>query len=149
MDDLLKDLCQLNTAYNSRLFLLKKTVQLADFEYLNQHKHFDLALAFLVIHQITNNFKEQLQILKSLLSLCDNLIIEVSDDSSFRLTRHCKELVKQSGAAYLGQVKRYKDPIRQETGYLFWFKNETSPKSYTQKGILQHDTFDYLHGVYP
>jgi hypothetical protein len=143
--DMLYDLCLKNRDLNN-IFYLNKRMDLSDLFFLNQREHFDIVVAFLVVHLMHEKLQDQIKIIDSLLTLGDNLILEVANDVGVIHTAYVEYLSQSLGGQYLGEVKRHKNPDSQSTGKLFWFKqNRSSPF----RGELQPETFTHLNGVYP
>ena len=118
---MLQDLC----LYNSRLTnisYLNKRMDILDLSFLNQNKHFDVVIAFLVVHLMHDSLGEQIKIIESLLNLGDNLILEVANDVGVIHTSYIEFLSETLDCQYLGEVKRHKNSDSTSTGKLFWFK---------------------------
>jgi hypothetical protein len=143
--DMLYDLCLKNHDLNN-IFYLNKKINLHDLFFLNQKEHFDVVIAFLVVHLMSDKLQDQIEIINKLITLGDNLILEVANDVSIIHTAYVEYLSRSLGGQYLGEVKRHKNPISQSTGKLFWFK-QNQPSLSTSN--LQPETFTYLNGVYP
>lgn len=143
--DMLYDLCLKNRDLNNIFFLNKKMV-LSDLFFLNQREHFDIVVAFLVVHLMHEKLQEQVEIINSLLALGDNLILEVANDVDVIHTAYVEYLSQSLGGQYLGEIKRHKNQASQSTGKLFWFKQNRSP---TSRSEIQPETFTHLNGVYP
>lgn len=149
--DMLYDLCLFN-AHLPNIIYLNKRMDVADLTFLNAHEHFDVIIAFLVVHLMEDSLKKQAEILNSLLSLSDNLILEVANDVGVTHSAYVEYLCESLNGEYLGEVKRHKDPHSESTGKLFWFKskklrNTTAP---TLPFIaIQKETFLHLNGLYP
>ena len=148
--DMLFELCQLNN-YLNNVFYLDKRVDLSDLSYLNEHEHFDVVIALLVVHLMGKSIQDQIDIIEKLLSLGDNLILEVANDVNVIHTSYVEFLSKKLDCQYLGEVKRHKNPNSTSTGKLFWFKN--SPPVITDHRTvsppIKKETFEQLHGVFP
>jgi len=145
--DMLYDLCLLNSHLHNITYLQKR-INLSDLSFLNAHEHFDVIIAFLVVHQVGGgSLQKQIEILKSLLTLGDNLLLEVANDVSIVYSAYAEYLSKALDAQYLGEVKRHKDPKSQSTGKLFWFKSKASGT--VRRNIpIQTATFLHFNGVY-
>lgn len=146
--DMLYDLCLLNRHLNN-IFYLDRRMDLSDLSYLNQKEHFDVVIALLVVHLMHETLQEQIKIVESLLTLGDNLIIEVANDVGVIHTAYVEYLSHTLNGQYLGEVKRHKNPHSQSTGKLFWFKRGTSQHINNNDSPLQKETFNNLGGVYP
>jgi len=125
--DMLYDLCFLNS-HLQNISYLHKRVNLSDLSYLNEHEHFDVIIAFLVVHLMEETLQEQIKIIESLLTLGDNLIIEVANDVGVVHTSYVEFLSTKLDCQYLGEVKRHKDPKSTSTGKLFWFRTKNNNK---------------------
>jgi hypothetical protein len=143
--DMLGDLCTLNS-HLTNVAYLNKRMGVSDLAFLNQREHFDVIIAFLVVHLMDNTLNEQNKILEELLKLGDNLIIEVANDVGVLHTTYVEYLANRLGAEYLGEVKRHKDPESTSTGKMFWFKSKTPQATFTP---LHAETFQHLNGVHP
>ncbi len=146
--DMLYDLCLLNRHLNN-IFYLNKRMDLTDLSFLNQKEHFDVVIAFLVVHLMHENLREQIRIIESLLNLGDNLILEVANDVDVIHTSYVEFLSHGLDCQYLGEVKRHKDPNSQSTGKLFWFKRKASRPINRHGFPINRETFINLCGVYP
>jgi hypothetical protein len=142
---MLYDLCCLNSHLNN-LCLLKKHLSIEDLQYLNTQEHFDVVMAFLVIHQMETNLDKQIQIFDTLLHLGNNLILEVCDDAALELTLLIEYLSKKNDCHYLGSVKRFYDPKAPHIGKMFWFKKKDEAQ---ENNFIKRETFEYFNGVYP
>lgn len=143
--DMLYDLCLKNRDLDN-IFYLNKKMDLSDLSFLNQKEHFDVVIAFLVVHLMHEKLEEQIKIIHSLLTLGDNLILEVANDVGVIHTAYVDYLNQALGGQYLGEVKRHKNPASQSTGKLFWFKRDPSSLPCNR---LQAETFTHLNGAYP
>lgn len=76
---MLLELCRLNSHLDN-VSLLRKRVSIEDLEYLNEAEHFDVVMAFLVIHQLDDDLHNQMKILETLLKMGDHVIIELADE---------------------------------------------------------------------
>lgn len=144
--NMLYDLCAMNNHLNN-IYFLDRQLSIDDLRYLNRNEHFDVIIAFLVVHLMHKNLKEQVEILKLLLQLTDNLIVEVADDVGVIHTSYVEYLSQALGAHFLGEVKRHKDESSTSTGKLFWFQNRQDPLEKIEP--IQESTFLELNGVYP
>lgn len=118
---MLFDLCALNSQLQN-VCLIRKKIAIEDLQAIQNQEHFDVVIAFLVIHQMATEFDEQVTLLKTLLEMGDHLLIEVADDAAPVFTAFTQHLNKKSHGAYLGQVRRFQDPNVPATGKIFWFK---------------------------
>jgi hypothetical protein len=143
--DMLYDLCLKNSNLNN-IFYLNKKMNLSDLSFLNQREHFDIVLAFLVVHLMHEKLQEQIKIIDNLLTLGDNLILEVASDVGVIHTAYVEYLSQSLGGQYLGEVKRHKNPDLQGKGKLFLFRQNRSSLSCNE---LHPETFTHLNGVYP
>ena len=146
--DMLHDLCLSNFEL-SNLCYLDRRIDLADLSFLNQREHFDLVIAFLVVHLMHETLQEQVKIIDSLLSLGDNLILEVANDVGVIHTSYVEFLSHSLDCQYLGEVRRHKDPNSPSTGKLFWFKRKGLPLENSDHTGIQQETFIHLNGTYP
>ncbi len=148
--DMLIDLCFLN-AHLQNIFYLDKRVDLSDLNYLNEHEHFDIILAFLVVHLMEENQQDKIEIIESLLTLGDNLILEVANDVDVIHTSYVEFLSEKLDCQYLGEVKRHRDVLSTSTGKLFWFRTKDSSYSNEQEKHppINKKTFERLNGVFP
>ena len=121
--DMLKELCVYNSDL-SNLSYLNKRVDINDLEVIGHEKHFDVALAFLVVHLMHDSLDGQMKIIQSLLTLADNLILEVANDVGVIHTAYVEYLSEKLNCQYLGEVKRHKNQDSKSTGKLFWFKQK-------------------------
>ena len=141
--DLLYDLCLLNQLDN--VTYLRKRMSYNDLCFLNEQEHFDVVLAFLVVHQMAEKLSDQQMFFERLLSLGDHLLVEVADDVAVDLTDFIASLCKYSDCECLGEVPRFQDPNKPGRGTLYWFKG---PKRASRQRVSK-ETFRALNGVYP
>jgi hypothetical protein len=146
--DMLYDLCILNQHLNN-IYYLQKRMSLSDLSYLNKNEHFDILIAFLVVHLMDETLQEQIKIIESLLNLTDNLILEVANDVGVTHTSYVEFLSTKLNCQYLGEVKRHKDINSSSTGKIFWFKRDANNQSKNTHFPIQVETFTKLNGVYP
>lgn len=141
--DLLYDLCLLNKLDN--VTYLRKLMSYNDLCFLNRQEHFDVVLAFLVVHEMAEKLSDQQMFFERLLSLGDHVLVEVADDVAADLTHFIASLCEHSDCEYLGEVPRLRDPSMTGKGALYWFKG---PKT-TIRQRVSKKTFRALNGVYP
>lgn len=150
--DMLYDICLMNS-HLKNICYLDKRMDINDLIYLNNKEHFDVVIAFLVVHLMHETLKEQIKIIECLLNLGDNLILEVANDVGVVHTSYVEYLSQSLDCQYLGEVKRHKDPISQSTGKLFWFKRKTSSSTKEKEKSpyqrIKKETFNRLNGKYP
>ncbi len=147
--DMLYDLCLKNRDL-SNIYYLNKKMDIPDLFFLNQKEHFDIVIAFLVVHLMYGNLQEQIKIIEHLLTLGENLILEVANDVGVTHTAYIEFLSQSLDCQYLGEVRRHKDPASESTGKLFWFKqNRASLKEEVPRLGIKQETFTHLNGVYP
>jgi hypothetical protein len=146
--DMLYDLCLKNHDLKNISFLNRK-MDLSDLSFLNQREHFDVVIAFLVVHLMHERLQEQIKIIESLLDLGENLILEVANDVNVTHTSYVEFLSQSFDCQYLGEVKRHKDQASGSTGKLFWFKQNRSFLKRCSNIGIQQETFTHLNGVYP
>lgn len=146
--DMLYDLCLLNPRLENICYLQKR-ISIPDLHFLNQNEHFDIIIALLVVHLMDNTLKKQIEIIENLLTLADNLILEVANDVNILHTAHVEFLSQKLDCQYLGEVKRHRDLTSTSTGKLYWFKQKVSNPQNTSARNIQEKTFQYLNGVYP
>ncbi len=137
--DQLLELCKLNTHLHSIIFLRKKITP-AELEVLGKCEHFDIVLAFNIIHHFGHEWQRAAQ---AILNLGDNIIIETpSAQDAIALNNSYvapleKFLLAQNGVT-IAQTSRHTDPtakakmlwFKQNRNYLqksYWFAHEHSP----------------------
>ncbi|MBS0625139.1 MAG: hypothetical protein JSS32_03730 [Verrucomicrobia bacterium] len=156
-DSMLYQLCHLNKLNNTAFLHQKITTRvLAD---LGKAEHFDLVLALLVVHQIDSCMEERKKILDHLLTLGDQIIIEVSSDFALQLRDYVRdELSHKPGfdCTYLGRVNRYYNPLIAYEGYypngkgeFYWFKRRKVEQRSLLPKKIKPQTFKTFNGVYP
>lgn len=147
--DMLYELCHLNDHLNNITYF-KKQMDMPSLQLLTSLEHFDLVIAFLVIHQITESFEEQVAIVNQLLALGDTVIIEVANDVAVPLSEYVEKLADEIDGEYLGEVKRI--PIStgihyvKRMGKLFCFR---SPVIQNIDQKIKSETFELFNGLYP
>lgn len=146
--DMLLELCQLNKGLRN-IYYLNKKLTLEDFSFLNSQEHFDLVLAFLVIHQIEDSLNKQIKLTQELLKLGDNVIIEVANDVNIPLASYIEYLSSKFDCTDLGEVRRHKDPNCPCSGRLFWFKTKEIDHSEKRNYKIKNSTFLNMNGLYP
>ena len=151
--DKLLDLCKLNNLSN--IYFLKHKLNIDSLYELSQREHFDVVLAFLVIHimseQNSNSDEQNLENAKKyieiLFSLGSNVIIETSTEICPFLDQYMMRLCNELNGEYLGELPRYKDKKKNNSnGRFYWFKNEDN------RGAIQtvsQETFKLFNGVFP
>jgi hypothetical protein len=143
--DLLYDLCLLNQMDN--VTYLRKRMSYSDLRFLSRQEHFDVVLVFLVIHQMAEKLSDQLLFFERILSLGDDVVIEVADDVATDLTHFITNLGKHSDCEFLGEVPRFQDSNMVGKGMLYWFKNsKTTGRQHIHCGTLQ--TFNGVYSRY-
>lgn len=144
--DILYDLCLLNSDLKNICYL-NKALTINDLTYLNQNEHFDVIFGLLVVHLMYDNLASQVQVIHQLLSLGDNVILEVANEVAIPLTQYVESLSTKIECEYLGEVKRHYDTKSTSTGKLFWFKKYQTASKNSQK--MQEKIFHHLNKVYP
>jgi len=119
--DMLLDMCRANN-YLNNITYLNKLINVQDLKYLNKNEHFDVILAFLVIHQIDESMVKRIAVIDELLKLGDNVIIEVSNDVAPELAHYCESLSKKIECIYLGEVRRHYNFESKALGKFFCFR---------------------------
>lgn len=148
----LLELCELNKGLN--VTLMNSRVTLNSLEDLSNHDHFDLVLAFLVIHQMADQkhslyksyLDESKKYIELLLKLGNFLIIETSTDVFPELDTYVENLCLELGGTYLGELPRYKHENQDEArGRFFLFTAENfRPCS----EMISTHSFEKLNGVF-
>ena len=122
--DMLYELSTLNNHLNNISYLREK-MNFKELTDLQLNHHFDVAIAFLVVHQIDDSLLEQIKIIEILLKLSDNLILEIANDVAMSYSAYIEILANKLNCQYMGEVKRHKDPNVGGTGKIFWFKQSS------------------------
>jgi hypothetical protein len=146
--DMLYDLCLANS-HLTNITYFHKRLSLSDLEFFNQKQHFDVIMAFLVVHLMHDTLKEKIKIIESLLNLGDNLILEVANDVDVIHTAHIEYLSEHLDCTYLGEVKRHKDTHSTSTGKLFWFQKKSPQLERVSSLEIDEETALRLNLVYP
>lgn len=133
------------------LFFLNKHVTLNDLRFLNKHDHFDVVLAFLVLHQIQESVEVPFEeLLKLVLKLGDNVIVELSDDVSPELLNRLQSVAKKHNCTYLGELqRRYDSTVK---GYFYHFKLKTLTAAELERSEpvgISKDSRKRLNGIFP
>ena len=144
--DMILRLCKLNMQL-SNITYLNKLVNLSDLKFMNRYEHFDVLLALLVVHMMDKTYSGRAAIIKNLLSLADNVIVEVSNDVAPDLADYVEKLSKNLDCIYLGEVRRHNYLASKATGKLFCFTRKTPPAS-TREGISK-ETAIRFNQAYP
>lgn len=144
-------LCNLNSNLKHITFLNKPLV-LNDLIALNQKEHFDIVLAFLVLHLFSElDYNHTLEdrkislekILDNIVSLGDNVVLEVVPSRKYH--EFVQVIKSKYNVDYLGQVMRdYRSPNR--VGVLWWFKNKKTDVKNTLD--ISDETYNHFSGVY-
>ncbi len=146
---MLYDLCLLNKRLDN-IYYLQRRMDLADLRFLKRQEHFDVVLAFLVVHLMHDQLREQIKLLECLLEIGDNVILEVANDVAVLHTIYVEHLSETLDCQYLGEVKRHKDSRSTSTGQLYWFRRKATANSTDVPAVpIKKETFINLHGVYP
>lgn len=156
---LLPEICRLNKPL-SNLIVLEKFITPKDLKELGECEHFDVVLAFNVIHQMKNAWKETID---NLLTLGDNIFIEnPPPDCRTAANKEVLPLIdaylaQDKKGKVIGQVPRYGRPglpspdQKYSNVYLFEMNKNVlnkNKKNDWKKGINLW-TFKNLNGVYP
>jgi hypothetical protein len=149
---MLHDLCLLNRGL-ANVVHLDKRLDAADLAYLAEAEHFDVVLALLVVHLMEETLREQIEVLKALLSMGDQIIIEVAAEVGVSCTAYVEYLGDSLDARFLGEVRRHKDPSSPAIGKLLWFTRPgaqaPSPRPGRGRPALGAATFMRLNGIHP
>ena len=147
------EICSLNSHLKNLIFL-HHSLTLQSMKQLSSREHFDVVLAFLVIHQIVEAMdKTKLYIqnvrdlIDELLKLGDNVIIEVSTEIHPKMVPVVEQLCQEKGGKYLGMLQRTKVSKPGVDGKFFLFTNTPSTSSPTPG--IHLDTFFSFGGTYP
>ena len=149
---MLRDLCLLNRGLPNVVHLDKR-LDAADLAYLAEAEHFDVVLALLVVHLMEETLREQVEVLKALMTIGDQIVVEVAAEVGVSFTAYVEYLGHSLGARYLGEVRRHKDPRSPAMGRLLWFTSPgahaSSPRPERGRPALGAATFTRLNGVHP
>ncbi|MBS0586165.1 MAG: hypothetical protein JSR76_07720 [Verrucomicrobia bacterium] len=156
--NLLYDICLLNKDLNNFSYL-NRAITLSDLRFLNKQEHFDVIIAFLVVHLMDDTLQAQIKIIETLLSLGDNVLLEVASDVGVPLSSYVEFLSTKLDCEYIGEVQRHKDLSCPRgnvpcccTGQIFWFKSKNGNSDTEMKEPtlgMKKETFQQLNGVYP
>ena len=107
----LLDLCQKNTLLHNIIFL-QKHITIEDLIQLGKTEHFDVVLAFNIIHHFKESWRKAAD---AIFTLGDHIIIETppSNDKVFANNKQIKELEKyltQKNGTIIAQTPRHTDP---------------------------------------
>lgn len=102
--DMLSEICAMNN--EKKIRLIKERITIDDLCILSKNEHFDVIIAFLIIHQLGRSLEEKKQIIDVLQKLGDKLLIEVSTDVDVELASYVDSLTKNSNCTYLGELPR-------------------------------------------
>lgn len=149
---MLHELCLLNRTLPNVVHL-DKCLDAADLAYLAEAEQFDVVLALLVVHLMEETLREQIEVLSALMTIGDQVIVEVAAEVGVSCTAYVEYLGRSLDARYLGEVRRHKDRHSHAMGKLLWF---TSPRAQTRPARLEQGrpalgpaTFMRLNGTYP
>jgi SAM-dependent methyltransferase len=106
--DQLEDLCHLNDSLDNIVYL-KTIISLAELQKLARCEHFDVVLAFNVIHHFGNQWKD---VADAIMSLGDNIIIETppSNDSIAHKGNYVAQIesyIKKQDARLIAETPRH------------------------------------------
>lgn len=118
MSDIIYKLLLLND-HLKNINLIDKHIGLEDIKSINTHSHYDIVLAFLVLHQMREPIDE---LMVEILKLGDNIIIEVSDDVCPEIWQYIASISNRYECDYLGEIKRLHSPDALGKGHFFNFK---------------------------
>lgn len=110
----LLDLCKLNTSLDNIILLNKKVIH-EDLQLLSECEHFDVILAFNIIHWFDNDWKK---VTNAILNMGDNVIIEtppqeeVTDSYHNKIRKDIEDYLHSKNATIIGTVKRHTSNTR-------------------------------------
>lgn len=149
----LLSICNLNSHLDN-IYFLNHQLNLNSTRRLNDLEHFDVVLAFLVVHMLAADNKGIIKMdhihayIDLLLSLGDNVIFEMSVDVYPRLDELMQQVCKQRGGIFLGEMPRAKNLNHKKLGRFYWFQNK---KKLSDKAAepISPKTFVEFNGVFP
>ena len=145
----LHGLCLLNPELKN-VYLLDKKITLDDLKTLNNNEHFDVVLAFLIVHTMDSFQKEKIKIIETLLSLGTNVIVEIAPDQDILHSTYIEYLSTKVDCEYLGEVKRNNDPHSTAIGKMYWFRTNHEKTWQDEPFIpIKEETFKTFNGIYP
>ncbi len=114
--DQLEQLCHLNSDLENIVFL-KKHISPSELKKLAECEHFDVVLAFNVIHHFGNDWQD---VAKTILSLGDNIIIETPpSDDIMPQAKIIKLFLENQGGKLIAEVPRH---TSKTLGKMYWFE---------------------------
>lgn len=146
-------LCLLNSHLNNIYYLAHK-LTLSSFKKLNTLEHFDVVIAFLVLHMMAvdpsgmTTIEKLNKYLNVLLSLGNDIIIEMSVDVLPELDEHIHRVCLKHRGEYLGALPRAKIDGHPSMGKFYWFKSRANLKGKDAEGLCS-ETFRVFNGKYP
>ncbi len=142
--DRLKKICELNSKRGNFIYL-KKYITAEELELLAKKEHFDVVIAFHVLHHQGKNWK---RFANALLKLGDNVVIETppASDSVSNLLPTVRDiapyLLSLSSGEQIGSFLRQTSDVYD---HMLLFKN---PSSSRRHATISKKSFDKLGGVY-
>jgi len=146
----LEKMCDLNT-HLKNVFFLKHYLTLKSIKELKRSEHFDLVLAFLVVHLMACDEKGGVVMsdfenyVNCILKLGNNVIFEMSVDVYPDQDKYMHDLCIKKGGVFLGEVRRCRNNTP-TLGRFYWFKNSNKP---TKTKVVSKNTFKKFNGVFP
>lgn len=143
---MLYQLCLLNNLSNVTFF--HKEISVPVLERLSKHAHFDVVLAFLVVHQIDDSMEVRKAAIENLFKLGNHIILEVSNDVAPELRQYVREELKNHSEfeyLFLGEVQRYYDPV---TAYKGKYPNGKGEFYYFKRKNLEAASFGVASKVF-
>jgi len=149
----LRDICAANTEH-PHLIYMKTKLTVEDLKDINQREHFDVILAFHVLHHVGPNWKE---FAEELFKMGDNVIIEVppTNDESTSFMPTIQPIAKYLTSLPNGkQIASFPRQAPDILDHMIWFcfkEKSEHPKLYTedQNVTLSFQTFRNHHGRFP
>ena len=149
----LRDICAANTDH-PHLIYMKTKLTVEDLKDMNKREHFDVILAFHVLHHVGPKWKE---FADELFKLGDNVIIEIppTNDESTSFMPTIKPIAKYLTSLTKGkQIASFPRQASHILDHMIWFcfkEKSDYPKLYTedQNISLSFQTFRNHHGRFP
>ena len=142
----LRILCDLNDTINNRIVFLQTQLTADELVRMSKREHFDVVLAFNIIHHFGSEWKKAAN---ALLALGDTIIMETppEDDTGacgYQYIKAIEQYIIAKGGTVIGRCPRHTSNTIANV-YLL----ENPRRKNTEKGLITHETFEELNGIYP
>jgi len=152
--DNLLTICKHNPQLNN-IEMLAHRLTVPSLTKMAEQEHFDVVLAFLVVHLMASDDKGHIsedkvrEFVDIFLSMGNDVIIETSTDCYLFVDTIVQEICKEKNGRYLGELPRVRNYKRPTRGRFYWFSQSDDRNGSNDVHGVSAETFVEFNGIYP